>query len=105
MGVGSNELLREKFAHEVLELHNELRRKHQAEPLALSKKVLSKVLSPCDTLALLLSLLLQLCAFAQDWAETLAKTGRFDHRPDCKYGENLFCSWSSNRHATVSQMS
>ena len=45
----------------------------------------------------------QLCKFAQEWADTLAKQDRFEHRPDQKYGENIYCTWSSDPKAKVSQ--
>lgn len=32
----------------------------------------------------------QLAKFAQEWADTLAKGNKFAHRPDNKFGENLF---------------
>jgi len=32
----------------------------------------------------------QLAAVAQDWANHLIAAGEFDHRPDNRYGENLF---------------
>jgi pathogenesis-related protein 1 len=31
----------------------------------------------------------KLAAYAQDWAKQLARSGRFEHRPDNPYGENL----------------
>jgi len=30
-----------------------------------------------------------LAKYAQDWADHIAETGKFEHRPDLKYGENL----------------
>lgn len=43
-----------------------------------------------------------MCAYAQDWAEHLALDGKLAHRPDSKYGENIFYMWSSDPSATVS---
>jgi uncharacterized protein YkwD len=31
-----------------------------------------------------------LAKIAQQWADTLLKNGKFEHRPNSKYGENLF---------------
>lgn len=36
---------------------------------------------------------------AQQWAEILARDDRFTYRQNSKYGENLYCLWSSDRHA------
>ena len=49
-------------------------------------------------------LFLQLSKFAQEWADKLARENRFDHRPNNQYGENLYCSWSSNPKRGVSQI-
>lgn len=43
----------------------------------------------------------QLSQSAQEWAEKLASENRFEHRTDCDFGENLYCSWSSNKNAKV----
>jgi len=37
----------------------------------------------------------QLAAYAQTWADRLLREGKFEHRPDSPYGENL--AWSSGR--------
>ncbi|UZQ55057.1 CAP domain-containing protein [Trichothermofontia sichuanensis B231] len=37
----------------------------------------------------------QLTSYAQEWANYLASTGQFNHRPQQQYGENLF--WGSGR--------
>ena len=39
--------------------------------------------------------LLQLCDFAQEWADELARSNSFKHRSNSKYGENLYTEWSS----------
>jgi len=65
----------DSFEEDALKKHNEYRRKHGCPPLKLDKK-LSK--------------------YAQEWADKLAKENRFDHRPNNEYGENLYCTWSSN---------
>jgi hypothetical protein len=38
----------------------------------------------------------QLSMYAQEWATKLAREGKFQHRTDRKYGENLYCFWSSS---------
>ena len=38
----------------------------------------------------------QLCTYAKEWASKLAREGRFEHRTNNKYGENLQCMWSSS---------
>lgn len=63
----------EDLAQEGLRLHNEYRRLHGVPALRLSP---------------------QLCEYARDWARTLAREDRFAHRPDGRYGENIFCAWS-----------
>lgn len=42
-----------------------------------------------------------LCAEAQNWAETLAVEDRIAHQPNSNYGENIYCLWSSERSAKV----
>lgn len=39
---------------------------------------------------------------AQQWAEILARDDRFTYRQNSKYGENLYCLWSSDRNARPS---
>lgn len=63
----------EDLAQEGLRLHNEYRRQHGVPPLQLSAP---------------------LCDYARQWAATLAREDRFGHRPDGRYGENIFCAWS-----------
>jgi len=63
------------FEEDALKKHNEYRRRHGCSPLKLDKK---------------------LCKYAQDWAEKLARENRFEHRSNNPYGENLYCTWSSN---------
>lgn len=38
----------------------------------------------------------ELCRYAQEWADTLAKRDAFSHRPNNKYGENIYMAWSSD---------
>jgi hypothetical protein len=40
--------------------------------------------------------LLQLCKYSEEWAKRLASRGHLEHRQNSDYGENIFCSWSSN---------
>ncbi|PSN37032.1 hypothetical protein C0J52_17650 [Blattella germanica] len=70
----------EDFTKEGLRIHNEYRRKHGVPELKLSK---------------------ELCIYAKDWAKTLAREDRFGHRPDGKYGENIYCMWSSDPQQRV----
>ena len=41
-------------------------------------------------------------AYAQEWADKLAREDSFEHRQNNAYGENLYSSWSSNPKAKVS---
>ncbi|XP_075229267.1 uncharacterized protein LOC142328952 isoform X2 [Lycorma delicatula] len=66
----------ENFVDQALRLHNEYRARHSSPPLSINT---------------------QLCAFAQDWADTLARTRTFHHRPSNPYGENLFAMRSSDQ--------
>ena len=40
-------------------------------------------------------------AYAQEWADKLAREDGFEHRQNNTYGENLYSSWSSNPKAKV----
>uniref|UniRef100_A0A914EFD8 SCP domain-containing protein n=1 Tax=Acrobeloides nanus TaxID=290746 RepID=A0A914EFD8_9BILA len=62
----SNEL--DSFRQEQLEKINSYRKQHGSKPLVLDKT---------------------LNAYAQEWSENLAKSGRLAHRPSNKYGENI----------------
>ncbi|KAJ8948337.1 hypothetical protein NQ318_019322 [Aromia moschata] len=64
-----------QFALDALKVHNEYRRRHGVPELTLSQK---------------------LCAFAQDWADTCARTSSLQHRANCPYGENIFSVYSSD---------
>ena len=59
---------------ESLASHNQYRAQHGAGALVLDKK---------------------LCSLAQAWAEELLDNNKFQHRPDCNLGENIYSSWSS----------
>jgi len=63
-----------KYQRECLESHNIYRAKHGVQPLTLDKK---------------------LCELAQAWSDHLLDNDKFQHRPDCKFGENIYSSWSS----------
>jgi len=65
----------ENFEEEALSKHNEYRKTHGCQPLKLDQK---------------------LCSYAQEWANKLARENRFEHRSNSSYGENLYCTWSSN---------
>jgi len=58
-----------KDAQLVLDHHNRVRKEVGVPPLTWSK---------------------ELAAFAQQWADQLASTGKFEHRPNNSYGENIF---------------
>lgn len=69
----------EAFARAILKHHNEYRRRHNVPELVL------------DTV---------LNGVAQSWASNLGRSDKFGHNPSTKYGENVYCMWSSNRNAT-----
>lgn len=77
----STSIAGEKFEDEFLRAHNDFRKRHGVPPLDLSKK---------------------LCKYAEEWAKTLAKKGRTEHRDQNEYGENIFYAWSSDSNFTVS---
>ncbi|KAF6201771.1 hypothetical protein GE061_004166 [Apolygus lucorum] len=63
------------FKGEMLSLHNDYRKRHCVPTLKLSE---------------------DLCKYAQDWAEHLAKTNKVVHRKqNPEVGESLFAQWSS----------
>ncbi|CAD7077044.1 unnamed protein product [Hermetia illucens] len=61
-----------KFEAECLDEHNRLRARHGCPPLQLDRNM---------------------CRYADDWARTLAQRSEIQHRPNNKYGENLY--WAS----------
>ncbi|KAI9585798.1 hypothetical protein GQX74_001645 [Glossina fuscipes] len=63
------QVYRDEFANACLEVHNKYRIKHGCPPLILSA---------------------QLNKHATEWAQHLAKIGTLEHRPNDKYGQNLF---------------
>ncbi|XP_062552937.1 uncharacterized protein LOC134218091 [Armigeres subalbatus] len=71
----------DEFSQTMLRHHNEHRRRHGAPDLVLHKELVRD---------------------AQQWAEILARDDRFTYRQNSKYGENLYCLWSSDRHAKPS---
>ncbi|CAG9816159.1 unnamed protein product [Phaedon cochleariae] len=64
-----------QFALDALKIHNEYRRKHGVPDLKLNEKI---------------------CKFAQEWADTCARTSSLQHRTNCPYGENIFSVYSSD---------
>lgn len=66
---------RNQFEEDSLNRHNHYRAKHGVPNLVLSK---------------------QLCQYAQEWANHLAKNNSMQHRPDKKYGENIFMKGGTN---------
>ncbi|XP_049291534.1 uncharacterized protein LOC125768212 isoform X2 [Anopheles funestus] len=68
----------DEFGLAMLKHHNEYRRRHGAVDLILHKELVRD---------------------AQQWAEILARDDRFTYRQNSKYGENLYCLWSSDRNA------
>lgn len=71
----------DQFAIDALKVHNEYRRKHGVPDLMLSE---------------------ELCKYAQEWADTCAKTASLQHRANSNYGENIFCVYSSDYSHTPS---
>lgn len=63
-----------QFQQEALEEHNQLRARHGVQLLELRE---------------------ELCAAAQQYADHLAASGRFEHSGDPRFGENLYWGWSS----------
>ena len=59
------------YKDDMVKLHNDMRLKKGLNPIGWSN---------------------ELAEIAQDWANYLARTGKFDHRPTSEYGENLFFS-------------
>ncbi|CAH1271537.1 GLIPR2 [Branchiostoma lanceolatum] len=68
------------FAKECLKTHNDFRSRHGAPPMVLNREA---------------------CAHAQNWAEHLVKTGKFEHSQDRSgdMGENIANQWSSDANA------
>ncbi|XP_023221216.1 Golgi-associated plant pathogenesis-related protein 1-like [Centruroides sculpturatus] len=69
------------FAQDCLQWHNHYRTIHGVPPLKLSK---------------------ELCRYAEEWAKNIAASENFRHRPNNKYGENIYMEWSSNPNSQVS---
>ncbi|WP_227982698.1 CAP family protein [Nocardia spumae] len=71
------------FGERMLSLHNDFRARHQAAELQLDQ-ALNRV--------------------AEEWAQHLARTHSFEHRPNSGYGENLFMmSSGGSDHAGADQ--
>ncbi|KAH8271718.1 hypothetical protein KR044_001672, partial [Drosophila immigrans] len=66
-----------QFEQEVLNAHNKYRAIHRAPPLVLNAE-LSKL--------------------ASQWARHLLATNRMEHRPNNKYGENIYWASGGNRN-------
>ncbi|KAG8268379.1 hypothetical protein J6590_027540 [Homalodisca vitripennis] len=76
----TKDINKEEFAKQCLERHNEYRAKHKVQSLKLNT---------------------ELSAFAQDWADHLASTQKMVHRPNNKYGENLWMMMTTDRSYKV----
>ena len=63
------------FVQECLESHNKYRENHGAGPLVLKKDLMDH---------------------AQNWANYIAKSGRFQHSQDSNFGENIAMTSQSN---------
>ncbi|MEU3964672.1 CAP family protein [Streptomyces buecherae] len=63
------------FDQQLLDRTNAQRARHGVPPLVLDPEI---------------------SRWAQEWAERMATTGDFAHRPNNKYGENLHYAWSSD---------
>ncbi|XP_002735613.1 Golgi-associated plant pathogenesis-related protein 1-like [Saccoglossus kowalevskii] len=63
-----------------LKAHNKLRSKHRAPSMKLDNALNKQ---------------------AQDWAEQIAKSDRFGHRPNNKYGENIYYAMNSRGLGTL----
>lgn len=68
----------EAFGRSMVRVHNEYRKRHGVPEL-----VLDSVLN----------------GVAQSWAVQLGQSDKFGHNPSTKYGENIYCMWSSDRNA------
>ncbi|XP_041973599.1 secreted protein PRY1-like isoform X2 [Aricia agestis] len=77
----STSITSDKFEEEFLQAHNDLRKKHRVPPLRI-KKELNK--------------------YAEEWAKTIAKRGKVEHRDQNDYGENIFYAWSSDPNFSLS---
>ena len=73
----------ETFRQQALTTHNTLRQEHDSAALTLDG---------------------DLNDLAQDWAQQLAVAGKMRHRPNNKYGENIYYSWSSRPNHDVNGM-
>lgn len=69
-----------KFEEDFLNAHNEYRKRHGVPPLKLDKK---------------------LCKYSDEWARHLAAKNILEHRPNCNYGENIYCMYSSDPNFTI----
>lgn len=76
----TKDINKDEFAKQCLERHNEYRAKHKLDPLKLSP---------------------ELNTFAQEWADHLASILKMMHRPNNKYGENLWMYMTTDRSHRV----
>lgn len=68
-----------EFEKAFLNKHNEYRKLHGVPALQMSK---------------------ELCSYAQEWAANIASKGQLSHRPNNKYGENIFYMSGTNINVT-----
>lgn len=92
-----------------LNKHNEYRAKHGVPLLKLSREVCIALMQSKHMFHLFIIVkflcphtfsALKLCNHAQEWAKTIAAKNQLSHRPNNKYGENIFWKSGSNTHIT-----
>lgn len=78
---GTAKVAYELSSQQMLEAHNQWRKRYKVPALTWSP---------------------QLASYAQDWANKLLKEGKFEHRKNSRYGENL--TWASGQQLSPEQV-